>query len=348
MRAGWRNSSLSLTRYYTLRRFLLLAFFCGVLPSLTVGLLTPAFARGGLRDRGKRRQQVERTAAADPRVTVSACTLSGSFTVRGWDRKEVRVRINDGVEIELTRIDQTKSEQATELKVTSKGRRANAGAACLMFGDMEIDVPRGANVKLKTTSGDISVTEVARANLVTTSGRISLTKMQEETSATVIGGDLSVRDSTGSFKLHATGGSIDAGNLAPVAASDSLAASTVSGEVTLTHVQHQRVSVNSVSGEVMYSGELLRNGSYSFQNLSGEVDLRLPASASFRLSASVGGSVKINSDFNLKYTENQDVIAPGDRHASRRVSATVGNGDASIRVSLLTGSLRISKQNAHR
>src|SRR6185436_8168169 len=98
MREGWRNSGLSLTRYHPVRRLLLIACL-GVLPSLTVGLLTPAFGRG-VRDRGKRGQQVERTAAADPRVIVSACTLSGSFTVRGWDRKEVRVRINDGVEIE--------------------------------------------------------------------------------------------------------------------------------------------------------------------------------------------------------------------------------------------------------
>jgi hypothetical protein len=94
----------------------------------------------------------------------------------------------------------------------------------------------------------------------------------------------------------------------------------------------------------MYSGELLRNGSYSFQNLSGAVRFRLPASASFRLLASVGESVKISSDFDLKYTENQNVIGPGNRSAPRRVAATVGGGEASIRVQLLTGSLRISKQ----
>ena len=346
MLGDWRNSGLSLKGYCTLRRFVLLGFSCVALPSLTVGLLTGVvYAGGPARDRHKRTQQVERTAAADPRVIVSACTLSGSFTVRGWDRKEVRLRISAGVEIDLTRIDQTKSKEAMELKVTSKGRRSTSGGACLMSGDIEMDVPRGANVRLQTTSGEISVTELARANVITTSGSITLTKMKEETSATVIGGDLSVRDSTGSFKLHSTGGSIEARDLAPLAESDSLTASTVSGEVTLTHVQHQHVNVNSVSGEVMYSGELIRNGSYSFQNLSGEVSLRLPASASFHLLASVGGSVKISSDFDLKYTD-QNVT--GNHRAPGRIAATVGSGEASIRVSLLTGSLRISKQNAQR
>ena len=337
---------MSSRRHHALLKLLLIRFLYVALPSLTVGLVTPGvvFAYGPAGDRNQRTQQVERTAAADPRVIVSACTLSGSFTVRGWDRKEVRVRIGDGVEIDLTRIDQTKSEPATELRVTSKGRHPSSGAGCLMFGDMEMDVPRGANVKLQTTSGDISVTEVARVNVSTTSGTITLVKMQEETNATVIGGDISVRDSTGSFTLHSTGGSIDARDLARAAASDSLTASTLSGEVKLSHIQHQRVSVKSLSGEVSYSGALLPNGSYDFRSLSGEVHLSLPAASSFRLLASLGGSVKINSDFNLKYLENQDKVSPGNHREPRSVSATVGSGEASVQVSLFTGSLRISKQ----
>lgn len=341
MRGGWRNSGLS---YYTLRKFLRLGFLYLALPSVMVGLLIPIVAQGSVRDRGKRGQQVERSVAADPRVIVSACTLSGSFTVRGWNRNEVRVRIRDGVDLELTRLDQTKSEQATELRVTVKGRRPATRASCLMFGDLDIDMPRGASVKLTTTSGDITVTELARANVTTTSGSVTLTKMREETIASVIGGDLSVRDSTGSFKLHSTGGSVDARDLAPVAASDTLSASTVSGEVSFSHVQHQRVSVNSVSGEAAYSGELLPNASYNFQSLSGEVRLSIPAKSSFRLVANVGESVKISSDFDLKYTENQNVIPPGNRGAPRRVSATFGAGEALVKVSMLSGFLRISKQ----
>ena len=319
------------TRYCKLRTF-----------ALALWLLTPlVVAQGATRE--KRGPEVERSVAAGPRVVVSACTLSGGFTVRGWDRNEVRVR-SDGADIELTRIDQTKSEQATELKVTSKTGRSNARNSCLMYGGLEIDVPRGGSIRLQTTSGDISVTDLARANVLTTSGSISLTKMREETQATVIGGDISVRDSAGLFSIHATGGSIDARRLTAVAPSDTVTVSTVSGEVTLNDVTHQRVNVNTVSGEVLFSGEVLRNGSYNFQNLSGEIHLMLPASSSFRLVASVGETVKINSDFNLNYTQNQNVTGRGNRGEPQRVSATVGTGESSIRVSLMSGSLRISKR----
>jgi hypothetical protein len=329
----------------TIHKPLPLAFFCLVLPCITFGLLaTSVFAHGNARDRKGRGQQIERTVSADARVSVSACTLSGSFTVHGWNRKEVRVRVSSGANIELTRIDQTTSQLATELKVTAQNRRGTGSPSCLMFGDLEMDVPLGASVKLQTTSGDISATDVARVDVTTTSGSISLAKMGEDTNATVIGGDITVRDSTGSFKLQATGGSIDARDVAPVTATDALNVSTVSGEVTLNQVQHRHVSVNSVSGEVMYSGALLPNGRYSFQNLSGEVQLLLPASSSFRLLANVGESVKISSDFALKYTQNPNMVSPGNRSEPRHVNATVGDGESTVRVSLLTGSLRISKK----
>ena len=343
MRGVWGDSRLILSRYCTVRRFLLPGFSALAAAILTAGLPAPrSFAHGRGIDRNKRNQQVERTAPADPRVLVSACTLSGDFTVRSWNRNEVRVRVSGGADVELLRVDQNKSEQAAELRLTSKGHRSSG--SCLMFGDVEIDAPRGATVKLTTTSGDISVVDLARVNATTTSGSIGLAKIQEETSATVIGGDLSVRDSTGSFRLHSTGGSIEARDLRPVAASDTFNSSTVSGEVILTNVQHQRVSVSSVSGEVAYTGVSLPDGNYNFENLSGEVRLVLPPSASFRLVANIGGSVKISSDFDLKYAQNQTIVTPGNRGEPRHIRATVGSGESLIRVSLLTGSLRISKR----
>ena len=299
------------------------------------------FAHGIPGDRRKHNQQVERIVAADARVTVSVCTLSGNFTVRGWDRKQVRARVNDAVDIELTRVNQNQSQPATELKLTSKGRRSSD---CLMSADVELDVPRDGGVRIQTTNGDISVTGVATVNAVTTSGSMTIRDVRGETKATTIGGELSVRDSSGSFRLNSTGGSIDARDLKPVLAADAILASTVSGEVLLTHVQHQHLSVSSVSGEIAYTGPLIRNGSYHLSSLSGEVRLAIPANSSFRLLATVGAGVKIHSDFDLKYSENQNMTGEGNRGAPRRVSATVRTGDSAIKISILTGSLRIVTQ----
>src|ERR1044071_3006210 len=107
MRGGWKDSG-SIFMRYSVPIFLVLIISVSV-----CGGVSP-------RDRSQRNRGVERTVPVDPRVSLSACTLSGSFTVRGWDRSEVRARVSNGVDIELTRVDQTKSGQATELKLTSK------------------------------------------------------------------------------------------------------------------------------------------------------------------------------------------------------------------------------------
>src|SRR5215831_8983807 len=308
-------------------------------------LLAPeVFAHPNRRERDRRTQQVERTAPADARVTFSACTLSGNFTVRGWERNEVRVRVSDGVDIELTRVDQHPSQPASELKLTAKGRHAAGNSSCLASADIEIDLPHAGGVKITTTNGDISVTGIGQLEAVTTNGSITVANLKGEAKATTIGGELVVRDSSGSFKLTSTSGSIDVRELKPLAPSDVVAATTVSGEVTLAQVQHQHVTLKCVSGEATYSGPLVHNGSYSLSSFSGEVHLRIPTTSSFRLQGTVGESVRIGSDFNLKYAGNQDVTGPGNHGAPRRVSATLGSGDALIEVLLLNGSLRISKQ----
>jgi hypothetical protein len=168
--------------------------------------------------------------------------------------------------------------------------------------------------------------------------------MHGETNANTVGGDLSVRDSSGSFKLHSTSGEIDARELRPTASTDSISVSTVSSEVVLSHVQHQRVSVNSVSGETTYAGALVSGGSYNFQNLSGEVRLLIPAASSFRLTGTVGENVKVTSDFNLNYGDKQHATGFSPPGVPRRLNVTVGSGDAAIRVSSLTGTLQIKKQ----
>jgi DUF4097 and DUF4098 domain-containing protein YvlB len=296
-------------------------------------------AHAGKSDRKRNNQQVERTIAANPRVVLSACVLSGDLTVHGWDRNEVRARISDGVQIELIRVDQTKSALPTELKLSTKERRSRTGPGCLPLGDIELNVPRGASLKLQTNNGEIEVSDVARLTATSQAGSVTLVKVQTETNVTTIGGEISVRDSTGSFKLHTVGGSVVARDLNPAAADDAFEADIVGGEVTVDRVRHQRLRVNTVSGEVDYTGPLARGGRYSFQSISGRLRLTLPANSSFRLSGTVGNNGDLRSDFNLTEKDHSS-----QRGSMRQLDAVVGSGDASINLSFFTGSIQIRKQ----
>jgi len=304
-----------------------------------------ASAHGLKPDRRKHNQQFERTLAANPRVVVSVCVASGNLTVRDWDRNEVRARATDGAQIELTRNDQTKSKAATELTVTPSGaHRTGSYSDCIPSADIELDMPHGASIKLKTTSGDIRVTGVARVDASTQSGSIDVGKLLGEVNLNTISGEISVHDSGGSLNLHAVGGRIDARNLIATGLGGGFAASTVSGEVTLDHVQIPTIKVNTVSGDMGFKGPLFRAGNYNFHSISGRIRLSLPNNASFRLSASLGEAVKFNSDIKLNYSENQNPAGAWNRGGFRQLEATAGSGDSLITVSLLSGSLQITKR----
>ena len=312
--------------------------YCTVFIFLVLSVSGLAHARNPAPDRNRSNQQVERIVAADPRVIVTACVASGNITVHSWDRKEVRARISDGVQIDLTRLDQGKTRTATELKLTVQGRRSSRGSSCLPLGDIELTVPRGAGVNLQTSSGEISASEVAGVTATSQSGTITLEKVHGEINVSTIGGEISVRNSTGTFNLHTVGGSIDARDLGPAVAGDSLEAGSVGGDVTLDRIQHQRLKLNTVGGEVTYAGPLSRGGRYSFQTISGRLRLLLPPNSSFRVKGTLGTGGELSSDFKIT-AERASNYSP-----MRSVDATVGNGDASINVNVFSGSIQIRKQ----
>ena len=289
-------------------------------------------------DRDGNKQEVERTVAASPQVVVSACVASGNMTVRGWDRHEVHARVSDGVQFDLTRIDQTKSGAATELKLTVTNSRRSS---CLPMGDIELDVPRNAILKLETNNGDIRVTEVARLSASSQSGSTRLTRVRGEVNVSTIGGEIFVRDSTGSFKLHAVGGSVDADDLGPATTGDVFEADTIGGDIVLSRVRHQRLRVNTVSGEADYTGPLSHAGRYSFQSISGRLRLTLPADSSFRLSGTLGPNGDLRNDFRPSSSEKDSV---SKRSPMRQIDEIVGSGDASINISFFSGSIQIRKQ----
>ena len=312
--------------------------YCTIFILLLLSVSGFAHARNPAPDRNRGHQQVERIVAADPRVFVSACVTSGDITVHSWGRNEVRARISDGVQIDLTRVDQGKSQTATELKLTVQGRRSTRGSSCLPLGDVELTVPRGASVNLQTSNGEISATEVAVVTATSQSGTITLEKVHGAVDLNTIGGEISVRNSTGGFTLHTVGGSIDARDLGPARPGDSLEAGSVGGDVTLDRIQHQRLKLNTVGGDVTYAGPLARGGRYSFQAISGRLRLLLPANSSFHVKGTLGTGGELSSDFNITAEKASDY------NPMRSVDATVGNGDASINVNVFSGSIQIRKQ----
>lgn len=281
-----------------LRVILVVFFLVALIPAAVL-----AHADGGKEE--DHSQKVERTAPADPNVTVSLCVMSGNVSIRSWDKNDVRARSSDAVRIELKRADapaQSGPARKLEVLLLDPEDSRSATKECQAFGDVELMVPRDASVHVQTGDGSISIVGVASVYARTQTGDIDVEKATRSVEAVSFSGGVAVRDSIGRITLKSVGGDIDASNLNPDSADDSFEASTISGGVNLVEVTYPQINVRTINGNLNLNGPLVHGGQYSFSTTTGDVTLAMPADASFRLNARVSPDADIITDFPLTLT----------------------------------------------
>jgi hypothetical protein len=235
-----------------------------------------------------RRQRAEQSVAASETVRVNACVTSGDITVRGWDHKEVRARARNTSQIQLQRSGPNSAPAATvtvALSGDGVGYRIG-GVPCQIFGDVDLDVPKGATVWLRTGQGDIHVTGVAAAQIETQSGSVEIADLSKSVEASSLVGGIKLHNCAGRMNLRSVGGDILVDGARPVEAEEFLAV-TLSGDISLIGVSHQKVNARATTGSISLKGPLARGGNYEFHTISGDVSLRLPSNASFTMDAKV-------------------------------------------------------------
>lgn len=251
-------------------------------------------------------EKIEKSAPVDPHATITLCVMSGRITVRGWDKNELRARSVDVEQLELRRIDKTKDATMPAMRIdvmVFDNSEAPAKRDCEAVGDVEMDVPVGATVQVQTRDGDIHIVGVAAAYAGSQNGDINIEKASKLVEAGSVGGSISLRDSAGRINLSSAGGGVEVVNVRPANDDDSFEVGTVSGDIQLTHVSTRYVVAKTVNGSVIMSGPLAHGGNYAFTTTSGDVNLFLPADASFKLNAKISNKQTIISDFVLRPVE---------------------------------------------
>jgi DUF4097 and DUF4098 domain-containing protein YvlB len=289
-------------------------------------------------------QEGERSVTAAANVHLTVCSRSGNIKVHGWDRNEVRVRTDESERVDFQRSG-TNNEPARELTLVSGASDRRRAAGCSSDNDFSIDVPRGATVELTTRDGDINVADVGTAHLHTQGGSIMVDQVNRGVDASSIGGDVSIQNAKGLIKLATVGGEIVVRDSGPNLATDVCEANTVGGDIRLLGIDHAAVNINTVSGSLALNGSLPKGARYNLNSLSGDVMLRLPSNASFRLSATITSGVDIDSDFPLNTTSQEKTDTVRKHEVSlKHIEAIYGTGDAMINVSSFSGSLSLKKR----
>ena len=285
----------------------------------------------------------EKALAVDPNVNISICVTNGNLKVNGWNRNELRVYVKDGSKFGF-KVQETHPKTGTPVWVMLNALASTAGnmapqGECIWGNEIEIDAPTGSvlNIKGKETSSTID--SVRKVNIRMIGGDLGLRNISSGIMASAGQGDITVEESTGPMTLESTTGNIVVFGAGPSEVGDILKAKTNGGAVSMERLKYRQIDVNSISGSVVYTGDLLNGGTYGFRTSNGSIRLNLPQDTKSFVIASYGFGM-FSSDIAVKTIT--ETITPGPVKSIN--GTTNGGGGAELRLTTNNGSISIKKQ----
>jgi hypothetical protein len=109
---------------------------------------------------------------------------------------------------------------------------------------------------------------------------------------------------------------------------------TTEGNIHLTGLRSSEVFAHSISGNVVFNGDVLPEGEYTLKSFSGRVEVTFPPNANFKLSASSIGGLMDLGGFPMKF----------DRQTDQLVEAACGNGRAKVVLWTQEGSIQLRRK----
>ncbi|MDQ6787211.1 MAG: DUF4097 domain-containing protein [Acidobacteriota bacterium] len=282
----------------------------------------------------------EKSIAVDPKVNVSLCVSEGNLKVNGWQRNEIRVFVNNGSQAGF-KVQQKGIQNETPVWIMVLGfdpsKNKEIGAdECLSGEEIELDVPRGAIVNVKSGESRTTIDSVRRATIENVGGDIMLSNIEQGIRATTYEGDVTVEKSGGAMSLTTTTGNIVVFDASPSEIGDTFKAKTNSGAIVLQQAEYRQIEANSNSGAIKFTGELLGGGQYNFNAFSGSINLSLTPNPSCKIIASYNFGA-FNSEIPL-----QNVVKSTPK--AQNLSAQIGKGEAALSLTTYSGTIQIKKQ----
>ncbi len=205
--------------------------------------------------------------------------MVGSVVVHGWAKDTVMLR---GTMSPADRFYGGGAYTGVKFGIES-ATNADPGPARL-----EIWVPSRARLWVKTATANIDVSGVEGGlDLYVVSGTIDVTGDPRELNAEAIDGDIHIIGSPSWVRAKSASGAVTFRG-----ASSDAGFSTVSGAVHVEGGTFERTRIETVTGDISFSGRLDRSGAFDFDTHSGNIDIAVPEKTSASLSVvSIAGTI---------------------------------------------------------
>ena len=287
---------------------------------IVVGLAVAATA---LAARSLGAQSLDTTVAVRSGARFELTSVSGSVRIRSWSRSDIRVNAqSDGARVNV-------DASPSAVSVRAIPRRGEGDV------DFTISVPVGTALEVHTISADIDASGVnGEARLGSISGGVTLTGSSGDVEVESVSGDVSASDIRGHLEIASTSGDVQARQVR-----GDVTARSVSGDVSMDQVDAQDVGVETVSGDVGFSGPIHENGHYRFRSHSGDVTVRVAGELNAVVDVSTF-SGDLEPDWPI-------TVSPGHLRP-REWEFTIGNGGARLNLESFSGTIYLRRGTSPR
>jgi hypothetical protein len=176
--------------------------------------------------------------------------------------------------------------------------------------DVTITVPAGCPVQVSVVNASTIVSGIS-ANI----------------SAKSVSGDITLDGVTGSVDAKTVSGNVEARGI-----DGDLAFNSASGDLTLADAEVGRLTARTLSGQVTADVEVPEGSGTRISTVSGDVSVRVPASASARVDLK-STSGRLRSNF--------EPLSPAPPPGRAALTATLGSGSAEISLASMTGDVTL-------
>jgi DUF4097 and DUF4098 domain-containing protein YvlB len=189
---------------------------------------------------------------------------------------------------------------------------------------LEVWVPARVRLWVKTATANIDVANVSGGlDLYVVSGTIDVTGNPRELNAEAIDGDIHITGSPSWIRAKSASGAITFQGASPDAG-----ISTVSGPIKVDGGTglFERTKVETVTGNISFSGRLDRSGTFDFDSHSGNVDIAIPEKTSATFSV-----VTIAGSITNKLSKKSPIAGRFGRGAELTTEESGGGAKVSVR-----------------
>jgi DUF4097 and DUF4098 domain-containing protein YvlB len=265
-----------------------------------------------------------------PDASIRVAGAISNLRIVGWDRDSLVIT---GTVPVGSRFDGGIAAAATG---PSRGAKFFVEGATDVFptaAALEVRVPTKARVWAKSGSADIDVSGVTGGlDLNIVGGSVTVQGTPRELNIESMDGDVRVQAGAAWLRVKTATGNVDLRG-----GSEDAGVSTVSGTVRVSDGRYERGKLETVTGEVIYEGEVGSKGSVDITTHSGAIELRLPPKPSLELDA-----VTVTGTIENGVTSSRPI--PGREGRGMELGFSSGSGDTRIVVRSFKGNVALKRR----